>query len=184
MRADSLDLPHTLRVLFTNCMDQVRPVRLPMSLYNLSDSTEGKLRALQIRSRILQARPWSLLLRSWDAGLESSLCAFIYAKRSWNELFRVVTKVLTETLLLKDQSAITVGDFSWSMWVPVSLSGLTFSDVTFFFHFHLIHKYFQITYSELSTGDIAVKQFKYKYCLGPSESYILGMWWGVNWHRR
>lgn len=100
MRADSLDLPHTLRVLFTNWMDQVRPVRLPMSLYNLSDSTEGKLRALQIRSRILQARPWSLLPRSWDAGLESTLCAFIYAKRSWNELFRVVTKVLSRRFFL------------------------------------------------------------------------------------
>lgn len=111
---------------------------------------------LQRRNRMLQARPWSLLLRSWYAGLESTLGAFICAETGWNELSRVVynystcRKVAFERPISKHIQRfflVCVGPSFLICWLEVkkkwSLSlkmptGLLFYDVTFFFSFPLI----------------------------------------------
>lgn len=103
----------------------VRLLSLPMFLYNLSDSTEGKWKAEIFKEGTGCSRQdpglffWEADILAWTA---HSVLLSVLRQAGMNCLGLYVTKVLIERLLLKDQSVRIFRDFSWYVWAQVSLS--------------------------------------------------------------
>lgn len=132
---------------------------LLMSFYNWSDSTEGKWKAEISKEGDAPARPWSLLLRSWYAGLENTLGAYICAETGGDELSRVVCnystcrKVAFERPISKHIQRlflVCVGPSFLLCWLEVRKKWSLSKDTNwsailmllFFFRFHLFCQFF------------------------------------------